>query len=98
MVTPKQWRQGTPPNSYCDPPTISTCVLIDSKLIQFSWCVQRLHTMAEPLPEMILEAIASIGEVDTYSYACNSNIDHQAVVGAVKSLQSLGDVSLVYNN
>lgn len=52
-----------------------------------------INEMADHLPELILEAVAQDGEVDTYLYACNSGIDHQAVVGAVKSLQSLGDVS-----
>ena len=50
--------------------------------------------MAEGLPERILEAVASKGQVDSCQYACNFNIDHQSVVGAIKSLESLGDVSI----
>ena len=49
--------------------------------------------MAEGLAERILDSIASQGEVDSYRYACSLEIDHQAVVGAIKSLESLGDVS-----
>ncbi len=52
-----------------------------------------LFVMAEGLPERILETVASSGQVDSYQYACSLNIDHQHVVGAIKSLESLGEVS-----
>ncbi len=49
--------------------------------------------MAEGIAECILKTIASTGQVNSYQYANEVNTDHQTIVGAIKSLSSLGDVS-----
>ena len=43
--------------------------------------------------EVVLQAVDESGEVDTLSLAKKLGVDHQVLVGAVKSLQSLGNVS-----
>ena len=59
-------------------------------------CIQLVRTkgyvMAE-LAETILQLIAERDQIDTLDVAKELNVDHQKIVGAVKSLQSLGDVS-----
>ena len=47
----------------------------------------------EGIAERILVTVDSRGQVDSYEYACETGVDHQVVVGAIKSLESLGDVS-----
>lgn len=47
------------------------------------------------LTEEILKAIEARGSLDTYEYATATNRDHQSIVGVIKSIQALGDVSLV---
>lgn len=42
--------------------------------------------------EALLTEVDRTGDVDTLSLAKKLDIDHQKLVGAVKSLQSLGDV------
>ena len=49
--------------------------------------------MAVLLNEEILKAIDDNGQIDTYEYAISTGRDHQIVVGAVKSIQSMGNVS-----
>ena len=49
--------------------------------------------MAE-LGERLLQLIAERDQIDTLDVAKELNIDHQKIVGTVKSLQSLGDVSV----
>ena len=51
--------------------------------------------MAEELNEILLGRVAERGRLDTYEFSQETGRDHQAVVGAVKSLRSLGDVSLL---
>ena len=41
----------------------------------------------------ILQLVANRGTVESLQVAKQLNVDHQKVVGAVKSLQSLGNVS-----
>lgn len=43
--------------------------------------------------EVVLQAVDETGEVDTLFLAKKLGVNHQSLVGAVKSLQSLGDVS-----
>lgn len=43
--------------------------------------------------ELVLQAVADTGGVDSLELASKLNTDHQKVVGAVKSLQSHEDVS-----
>ena len=49
----------------------------------------------EVTPEDLLKFLADRGSLDSYSYAQKTGSEHQAVVGAIKSLESLGDVSLL---
>lgn len=52
---------------------------------------------AQDLPERILELINVRNDIDTNEIASELNEDHQRIVGAVKSLQSLGNVSINKN-
>ena len=52
-----------------------------------------MATKVEELAEFILKVLEERGSVDTYDLSLEIGKDHQLVVGAVKSLQSLGDVS-----
>jgi len=45
------------------------------------------------LLEEILKEIDEQGQLDTYKYAKITGRDHQAVVGSIKSIESLGEVS-----
>lgn len=47
----------------------------------------------EVTPEDLLKFLADRGSLDSYDYARETGSEHQAVVGAIKSLESLGDVS-----
>lgn len=48
--------------------------------------------MAAELQEEVLRIIDAKGEIDTLELATSLNQDHQKVIGAVKSLQALGDL------
>ena len=48
---------------------------------------------AESLNQFLLEKIDANGTVDTLELSKECNKDHQSLVGAVKSLQTLGNVS-----
>ena len=48
--------------------------------------------MATDLTEKILKIIDSKNEIDTYDLAGELNEDHQKIIGAVKSLQALGNI------
>lgn len=51
--------------------------------------------MMANLTEEILNVIEAKGSVDTYEYATSTGNEHQTVVGVVKSIQALGDVSFM---
>ena len=46
----------------------------------------------EVTPEDLLKFLSDRGSLDSYGYAQETGSEHQAVVGAIKSLESLGDV------
>lgn len=48
--------------------------------------------MASELGEEILKIVDAKGEVDTLDLSSLLKQDHQKIIGAVKSLQSLGDL------
>lgn len=48
--------------------------------------------MANDLTDVILKTVDTELSVDTYELAAVLNEDHQKVIGAVKSLQSLGNL------
>ena len=47
------------------------------------------------LAEEILKNIEAKGSLDTYEYATSAGKDHQTVVGVIKSIQAIGDVSFL---
>lgn len=47
----------------------------------------------EELNELLLRRVEEAGRLDSFEFSRETGRDHQAVVGAVKSLSSLGDVS-----
>lgn len=47
------------------------------------------------LTEEILNFIETEGSLDTYEYASTTGNEHQTVVGLIKSIQALGDVSYI---
>lgn len=49
----------------------------------------------EDLGEKILKLLAYRGSFDSYELAQELGIDHQQVVGTIKSVQSLGEVNFV---
>lgn len=52
-------------------------------------------TADEALNERLLKILDSRGSFDSYQLAQEIGKDHQQVVGAIKSVQSLGEVSLM---
>ena len=52
--------------------------------------------MAEELDRRILAELDVTGHVNSYDFATKLGVDHQLVVGAVKSLQSVGDVRRIH--
>jgi phenylalanyl-tRNA synthetase alpha chain len=48
------------------------------------------------LNEEILDYLDKNGQLDTYEYANKFNLDHQKVIGAVKSLQTTEGVNYFY--
>ena len=50
-------------------------------------------TVMAELGGKLLQLIAERDQIDTIDVAKELRVDHQKIVGAVKSLQSLGDVS-----
>ena len=46
------------------------------------------------LPEAILKVVNDREKLDTWEYSLETNTEHQTIVGAIKSLESLGDVSV----
>lgn len=50
------------------------------------------------LNEEILEFIDKNASLDTLEYAKQHNLDHQKVIGAIKSLQTFEGVNFLQNN
>lgn len=48
---------------------------------------------SQSLDRIILESIDLRGSIDSYEFAKELQKDHQVIVGAIKSLHSLGEVS-----
>ena len=49
--------------------------------------------MASKDQELILSKLEERGKLDSYEFSKEFSKDHQAIVGAIKSLQSVGNVS-----
>ena len=45
------------------------------------------------LGDLILQTLEQKGRIDSYDFSKETDRDHQTVVGAIKSLQSVGNVS-----
>ena len=52
-----------------------------------------MATKVDDVGELILRALRERGSVDSYDLSVEVGKDHQLLVGAIKSLQSIGDVS-----
>jgi hypothetical protein len=53
------------------------------------------HT-SQDFEKLILEEVKNTGKLNTFEFAKDLQRDHQLIVGAVKSIQSVGDVSTSY--
>ena len=49
--------------------------------------------MDQELCDIILQIVEQKGQLDSFNFSRETGREHQSVVGAIKSLQSLGDVS-----
>lgn len=49
----------------------------------------------QELVELILQTLEQRGGLDSYEFSKELSREHQTVVGAIKSLQSVGNVSLI---
>ena len=45
------------------------------------------------MDKLVLEALEERGSLETFEFAKELGKDHQAIVGSVKSIHALGDVS-----
>ena len=52
-----------------------------------------MATKVDDVAELILRTLRERGSVDSYDLSAEVGKDHQLLVGAIKSLQSIGDVS-----
>ena len=46
------------------------------------------------MDKLVLEALEERGSIETFEFAKELGKDHQSIVGSVKSIHALGDVSL----
>lgn len=49
----------------------------------------------QSLERLVLEAVEERGSIETFEFAKELGKDHQAIVGSVKSIHALGDVSVI---
>jgi len=47
----------------------------------------------QSLDRLVLEAVEERGSIETFEFANECGKDHQSIVGSVKSIHALGDVS-----
>ena len=52
-----------------------------------------LRMGSQALDRIILESVDLRGSIDSYEFAKELQKDHQVIVGAIKSIHSLGEVS-----
>ena len=52
---------------------------------------------AEALCELILAELEKEKRIDSYDFSVKIGKDHQSIVGAIKSIRSLGDVSSLFH-
>ena len=84
---------------------INNLYFISALIVRKSWLRDAIVTKARKYQifvktsmadyrEVVLQEVAESGEVDTLQLAQKLGVNHQVLVGVVKSLQSVGDVSL----
>ena len=49
----------------------------------------------QSLERLVLEAVEERGSIETFEFAKELGKDHQSIVGSVKSIHALGDVSVI---
>lgn len=49
----------------------------------------------QSLDKVVLEALEERGSIETYEFSKQLGKDHQSIVGSVKSVHALGDVSII---
>lgn len=47
----------------------------------------------QSLDRLVLEAVEERGSIETFEFAKECGRDHQSIIGSVKSIHALGDVS-----
>lgn len=60
--------------------------------VAYQYTISFFSKMASDLVELILKHLADKESVDTLELAAVWGVDHQRVIGAVKSLQALGNL------
>ena len=50
----------------------------------------------QSLDRLVLEAVEERGSIETFKFANECGKDHQSIVGSVKSIHALGDVSFTF--
>lgn len=50
----------------------------------------------QSLDRLVLEAVEERGSIETFEFAKECGKDHQSIVGSIKSIHALGDVSLKF--
>ena len=56
-------------------------------------CCAKMGAVECDIPALILNELNSSGEINSLEYANQKGIDHQKIIGAIKSLESHGNVS-----
>lgn len=51
----------------------------------------------QSLDRLVLEAVEERGSIETFEFAKEVGKDHQSIVGSVKSIHALGDVSKTFH-
>lgn len=71
----------------------SALFISQSLLTIYSSIVQSMSNFTEEAASRILKCLAEESSVNSYEFSHRANIDHQVIVGAIKSLLVLGEVS-----
>lgn len=56
----------------------------------------KMASKDQELADLILQILEQKGQLDSYDFAKETGREHQTIVGAIKSLQSVGNVSEPY--
>ena len=50
----------------------------------------------QSLDRLVLEAVEERGSIETFEFATERGKDHQSIVGSIKSIHTLGNVSFKF--